>query len=208
MSVASLNNGSLQLSELVISNEKYSNATGYVASSSTFSAGVTGTSLSVSGSIDAGTTLIVGNESVISAISGGGLSFQSGTGPLECGDITAKGSIILGPLSQTTELESLTGGLSIASGNGSLACGAITCIGNVSMTGEITLGPTGQPTLLQSVDGGLSIASGNGSLSCGGITSLGGATFPGTITLGLTGVSGVLSCNSGGQLLWNTTVIA
>lgn len=47
MSVASLNNGSLQLSELVISNEKYSNATGYVASSSTFSSGVTGTSLSV-----------------------------------------------------------------------------------------------------------------------------------------------------------------
>ena len=45
MSVASLNNGQLQLSELVISNEKYSNASGYVASSSTFTSNTTGTSL-------------------------------------------------------------------------------------------------------------------------------------------------------------------
>lgn len=47
MSVQSLNNGQLQLSELVISNEKYTGAAGYVASSSTFSSSVNGTSLTV-----------------------------------------------------------------------------------------------------------------------------------------------------------------
>lgn len=47
MSVASVKNGSLQLSELVISNEKYSNATGYVASSSSFSSSVSGTELTL-----------------------------------------------------------------------------------------------------------------------------------------------------------------
>jgi hypothetical protein len=45
MSIQSLNNGQLQLSELVISNEKYTGATGFVASSSTFSSSVNGTSL-------------------------------------------------------------------------------------------------------------------------------------------------------------------
>jgi hypothetical protein len=47
MSVASLKDGQLQLSELVISNEKYSAASGYVASTSSFSASVDGTSLTV-----------------------------------------------------------------------------------------------------------------------------------------------------------------
>jgi len=47
MSVQSITNGQLQLSELIVSNEKYSNATGYVASSSSFSSSVDGTSLTV-----------------------------------------------------------------------------------------------------------------------------------------------------------------
>ena len=47
MSIQSLNNGQLQLSELVISNEKYTGATGYVASTSSFSSSVDGTSLTV-----------------------------------------------------------------------------------------------------------------------------------------------------------------
>jgi hypothetical protein len=45
MSVASVTNKTLQLAELVISNEKFTGATGYVASSSSFSSSVDGTSL-------------------------------------------------------------------------------------------------------------------------------------------------------------------
>jgi hypothetical protein len=44
MSVASLKDGQLQLSELTISNEKYVGASGYVAASSNFSSSVNGTS--------------------------------------------------------------------------------------------------------------------------------------------------------------------
>jgi hypothetical protein len=159
-------------------------------------------------------SLVIGNTSNITATTtGGGISLQFGTGPLECGavdcgDATIAGSITLGATAPTTELEAVSGGLSIANGNGALACGAITAIGNVTTQGVITMGPPSQPTVLTSITGGLSINTGNGSLECGGITSKGGAVFPGTITLGLPGVSGVLSCNSGGQLLWNGTVLA
>ena len=48
MSVASVTNKTLQLSELVISNEKFTGATGYVASSSSFSSSVDSTSLTTS----------------------------------------------------------------------------------------------------------------------------------------------------------------
>ena len=58
MSVASLNNGQLQLSELVISNEKYSNSTGYVASSSVFSSAVNNTYLNIDGTIASLTGLL------------------------------------------------------------------------------------------------------------------------------------------------------
>jgi hypothetical protein len=47
MSVASINNGTLQLSDLIVSNEKYSNSAGYAPSTATFSAGLTGTSIFV-----------------------------------------------------------------------------------------------------------------------------------------------------------------
>jgi hypothetical protein len=66
MSVASLNNGSLQLSELVISNEKYSNATGYLASSSTFSASLSETSLAT-------TSITLPNDCVLTSNASGGL---------------------------------------------------------------------------------------------------------------------------------------
>ena len=46
MSVASVTNKTLQLAELVISNEKFTGATGYVASSSSFSSSVAGSNLS------------------------------------------------------------------------------------------------------------------------------------------------------------------
>ena len=48
MSVASVTNKTLQLAELVISNEKFTGATGYVASTSTFSSSVNSTSLAAS----------------------------------------------------------------------------------------------------------------------------------------------------------------
>jgi hypothetical protein len=47
MSVASINNGSLQLSELIVSNEKYSNSAGYAPSTASFSAGLTGTNVTI-----------------------------------------------------------------------------------------------------------------------------------------------------------------
>ena len=148
MSVASLNNGSLQLSELVVSNEKYSNASGYVASSSVFSSGVTGTNLNIGGS------LVLGNVSNITATSDGGISLQSGTGSLLCGDATIAGSITLGATSQTTELESTSGGLSIANGNGTLYCGGIVSLGGAVFPGTITLGLAGVSGILSCNSGG------------------------------------------------------
>jgi hypothetical protein len=55
MSVSSVNNKTLQLAELVISNEKYSGSTGYIASSSTFNSSLDSTVLQVGGSISATT---------------------------------------------------------------------------------------------------------------------------------------------------------
>jgi hypothetical protein len=80
MSVASLNNGSLQLSELVISNSKYSNATGYVASSSSFSSSVTGTDLNLGlGTIDTGGITSTGPVSgtIFTTTSGGTSTFDN-----------------------------------------------------------------------------------------------------------------------------------
>jgi hypothetical protein len=71
MSVQSLNNGQLQLSELVISNEKYTGATGYVASTSTFSSSVNGTSLTIPSLTTTGSiTSTEGNVGVIAPNSG------------------------------------------------------------------------------------------------------------------------------------------
>ena len=202
MSSATLENQDLVLSSLTVTNAEYSSSSGYSPSQTLITSTKTTSNLNIGGS------LILGNLSNITATSDGGISLQSGTGSLLCGDATIAGVITLGDTSTTTELESLSGGLSIANGNGALSCGAITAIGNVLTQGTITLGPPSQPTELESLSGGLSIADGNGTLACGGITSKGGAVFPGTITLGLAGVSGILSCNSGGQLLWNGTVLA
>jgi len=100
MSVASVNNGSLQLSELVISNEKYSAASGYVASQSTFTSSNTSTSLNsntisaVSQVISPSFQLSLGgsttskpalstnsaNNCVISTVSNSGLTLSSSSG--------------------------------------------------------------------------------------------------------------------------------
>jgi len=64
MSVASVTNKTLQLAELVISNEKYSGATGYVASSSIFSSSVNGTSLTVPGDITCAASSNSGTDTI------------------------------------------------------------------------------------------------------------------------------------------------
>ena len=109
MSIQSLNNGQLQLSELVISNEKYTGATGYVASTSSFSSSVDGTSLTVPeisassitsfGSISAATfsttnagTSIFDNISAVGSVSvTGNITSTAGNITSTAGNISAVG---------------------------------------------------------------------------------------------------------------------
>lgn len=90
MSVASLNNGSLQLSELVISNEKYSNATGYVASSSVFSSSTNGTYLNIDGNIVAeGGVLTLGTAPASVTLTGSTGNVSVGGGITTTNTVTA-----------------------------------------------------------------------------------------------------------------------
>jgi hypothetical protein len=88
MSVASINNGTLQLNELIISNEKYSNSAGYAPSTSSFTAGLTGTNLAV-GSL----TLLGGNQPypTITATSGQANNVSIG------GDINIGNNLFINP---------------------------------------------------------------------------------------------------------------
>lgn len=82
MSVASLNNGSLQLAELIISNEKYSNAAGFISSSSSFTAGLTGTQLTLGADPSSVNLLCNGPGSLIvegTITTLGNATFESGT---------------------------------------------------------------------------------------------------------------------------------
>ena len=88
MSVASINNGTLQLSDLIVSNEKYSNSAGYAPSTSSFTAGLTGTNLAV-GSL----TLLGGNQPypTITAKSGTANNVSIG------GDINIGNNLVINP---------------------------------------------------------------------------------------------------------------
>jgi hypothetical protein len=88
MGVVSINNGTLQLNELLISNEKYSNSAGYVPSTSSFTAGLTGTNLAV-GSL----TLLGGNQPypTITATSGTVNNVSIG------GDINIGDNLVINP---------------------------------------------------------------------------------------------------------------
>ena len=197
MSVASLNNGQLQLSELVISNDKYSNATGYVASSSTFSSSTSGTSLSVP-SISATTT-----------ISTPQVSFPFGTINGTAGgacNITSNGLALFNPSSAVTVL-SVGGANNLTVGNG-------------TTTGTINTAQLFLPsTTLSGVDGsGLNIipdngtinlfsGSGSGSssvpLSCSGVAQLtvGNGTTTGVVsTTQISLPCGTLNGTAGGAL--------
>jgi len=82
MSVASVTNKTLQLAELVISNEKFFGATGYVASSSTFSSSVNGTSLNTSDIVSTGN---ITTERVSGSGVGGSLISTTGGGTIDIG---------------------------------------------------------------------------------------------------------------------------
>jgi len=160
MSVASLNNGSLQLSELVISNEKYSNATGYVASSSNFSAGVTGTSLTVptisSSIITATDYLVLGTNGGINAVlectttntvQVGNVSGGGPAGNISCSNVTASGTVTGDQLTLVNPTTSTETVIATCTDNNVIQFGDISAGGygatigcqNVSVNGTLTL---------------------------------------------------------------------
>jgi len=125
MSVASINNGTLQLSDLIISNEKYSNSAGYLASTATFSAGLTGTSIFVP-EITA-TTITIGESPDIAT-----LSFVDGTG-LNCDQGFGAINVKIGESPDVVTLQCTADGvLSVPS----LAVG-----GNATVANSLTVGP-------------------------------------------------------------------
>jgi len=132
MSVASLNNGQLQLAELVISNEKYSNASGYIASSSSFSSSVSGTQLTLGADPTSVNLLCNGPGSLIvegTITTNGGLTAQNGT--LTLG--TSPASVVL---TGTTGTLTVTGGITAngADINGNLTTDSLT-VGSASAAG-------------------------------------------------------------------------
>jgi len=124
MSVASVNNGQLQLSELVISNEKYSAASGYVASQSTFTSSNTSTSL---------------NSNTISAVSQViSPSFQLSLG----GSTTSKPALSTNSANNCV-ISTITGaGLTLSNPNGSVSLTAPSAntlaVPNLNVTGSVS----------------------------------------------------------------------
>jgi hypothetical protein len=145
MSVASLNNGSLQLSELVISNEKYSNATGYVASSSSFSSSATGTEL----------TLGADPVSVNLLCNGAGSLIVQGT-LTTTGDATVQGSDLTIGLGANSVIVSCNAAGSLTVG------GTLTTSGDVTVQGsDLTLGLGANSVIVSCPSAGLlSVAGG------------------------------------------------
>jgi len=178
MSVASVNNGSLQLSELVISNEKYSAASGYVASSSTFSAGVTGTTLQFG--IEPNNVNLYSN--------GPGSLIVEGTLTTD-GNVTVQGTeLTLGVSPDAVILECNAAGSLVVNGT-------VTTTGDVTVQGsDLTLG-LGANSVIVSCNAA-------GSLTVGGtLTTSGDVTIQGSdLTLGLGANSVIVSCPSAGLL--------
>jgi hypothetical protein len=111
MSVASVNNGSLQLSELVISNEKYSAASGYVASSSTFTSSTSGVSIaSITVGVPESSTTLTSNGSDSLVVNGG-------TGPINCGALYCENIISSGDITTTSGIITASEGFVSTGGN-------------------------------------------------------------------------------------------
>lgn len=150
MSVASLKNGALQLSELIISNEKYSNSAGYVASSASFKSSLTDTSISVP-TISA-TEIVLNSQNV-------GSDYQLGCYnsllSINTGDITATPQIQLtngaGNISvilncpsnnvlQMPTLEASNITLSTTSGTNPQITGDNSVVNQINFSGNINIG--------------------------------------------------------------------
>jgi hypothetical protein len=191
MSVASVTNKTLQLAELVISNEKFTGATGYVASSSSFSAGVTGTSLDVPNiTVD---TLTTGGDVTFT-----NSSFEGTTGYLPA---TALLDAMLTQIRFTSPLMT-TQGLTIQGPTGSNL--GVTYSGqNLELSAQSTgttgtTGPygveiitTGGNTLLTVPESGtiavpkIALNNGGGNIDIGVVGNVGGTTYntDGTLTI-------------------------
>jgi hypothetical protein len=125
MSVQSITNGQLQLSELIVSNEKYSNATGYLASQATINSGKTRVSMTVPlfsteqvTIAGAGNTqsVTIGsnstNDFLVSTTTGNGLTILSGS--TSC-TLTVPGAGILGvPILRCSGLQDSVGSTGLA----------------------------------------------------------------------------------------------
>jgi len=191
MSVASVNNGSLQLSELIISNEKYSNATGYVASSSTFSSSTSGVSIAsiTVGVPESSTTLTSnGNDSLV---------VNGGTGPINCGALYCGNANFSGVETTAT---GLTFCRNISNGNNELDIVVInpstsTILNIYTSNSEINGGSTPGPYTNPIVSITLTSVSIDGILECIGLQDSSGST----------GTAGqVPIATGGGQWAWGT----
>jgi len=177
MSVQSLNNGQLQLSELVISNEKYTSATGYVASTATFSSSVNGTSLTTP-------QLSLTNGANTVALTP---STSASANFLNVPNLNISGvKITFGSAANTPAIENISNSLNIYSGGGGSS-------NNITLhAGGITLNtPTGTVNLTISTAGALSVPS----FQCTGLQDSGGSY----------GTAGQVPIATGaGQWVWGT----
>jgi hypothetical protein len=214
MSVASINNGSLQLSELVISNEKYSNATGYVASQTVLSSTVSSTALSVP-DITASTGLTLGSGSNTCSIQAAAFNTigigGDNTGDITCGGISASGDITCVDINASGTIASL----SFTVGTGNDVCGlsstALNTLGvGASSGGTLACGDIDASGTIAS----LSFTVGSGNDVCGlsspALNTLGiGASNGGTLVCDVITLNGgSISVNSTNQLCWNGVPIS
>lgn len=232
MSIQSLNNGQLQLSELVISNEKYTGATGYVASSSSFSSSVAGSNLSTPQIILTNAT----SETTISCLGVNTLS----TPNVSTGNVAVNTALTLYGTPSTNNVSMaclVDNAVSIYASGQSGASVPISCLttdilsvpnistGSVGVNTSLSLyNPTNSAdnVALSCIQDNIAsiYANGTSGISCGfGCYSDGNMQIYNTTT-GTQGVlvcsaiqflangsSGSLSCNSSGQLTYNGVVV-
>jgi len=189
MSVASLNNGSLQLAELVVSNEKYSNATGYVAASSSISSSLGSISMSIP-------EIVFPNGGLLNseATPGSALNIQPGTGGL---------ALINGSNTVTLNTGATAGeALNINAGNGGLAL--INGANSIKLNTSATLGSA---LNINAGDGGIALINGTNSVILNTDTPLGSALNiigqGGIALFNSTSTSpGILTVNNAGTILY------
>jgi hypothetical protein len=202
MSAASLNNKTLQLAELIISNEKYAGSTGYVAASSTFSSSLVSTSMSVPSITSDSIELINGANSITLSCSG----FETLAIPGTCnvdslGIVNGINSV---PLSCSAQSTLSVGGTCNAS-----------VFGIVNGNNEVPLTCPADATLSVAAGAGI-VETGQVVLTVGTINGTAGGAMnlisdAGTAiysTISGTEYSGILSVNAAGALLWNGNVIS